>query len=160
MKIKKSIPIILLVTIVFTFSGCKNNDNLGSGLNTPNKINMYVDGKQKQITESGDKYDQTLFNRINTLVNIKMPQELSIVKSEISENDINDVKRYAVEFIFDKTQTININNGNKEQVEFIEIMFPLSEKWENVAFIKTNKNIYTPVGLKENLDYLVKALYK
>ncbi|MBZ9626235.1 hypothetical protein G9F71_025865 [Clostridium sp. FP2] len=160
MKMKKSIPIILLVAIVFTFSGCKDNDNLGSGLNTPNKINMYVDGKQKQITKSGDKYDQTLFDRINVLVNIKIPKELSLVKSEISENDIKEVKGYAVEFVYDKPQAVTINNGNEVQVKFTKIIFSLSKKWGNIAFIQTKDNSYIPIGLNENLDYLVKSSVK
>lgn len=160
MKIKKFISIILVVAIVFTFSGCKNKSVSGISLNAPDKINMYANGGQKQITKAGDKYDQTLFDRINVLVNIRMPQEFSIMEGIISENDIEEAKRYAVEFVYDKTQTVTIYNGNKEKVEFTEILFPLSGVHENIAFIKTKDNHYIGVGLKENLDYLVKASVK
>jgi hypothetical protein len=159
-KIQKSISIILLMSITFAFSGCTNKKNMNNILNTPDKINIYADGKQKQITKSGDKYDQTLFDRINVLVNVKIPQGLYTVKSPISEKDIKEVKGYAVEFVYDKSQTVTINNGNKVQVQFTEIIFPLSERWENTAFIKTKDNFYTSVGLKENLDYLVKLSVK
>lgn len=147
------------MAMIFVFPGCMNKRNLNSSLNAPNKINMYVNGKQKQITKSGDKYDQTLFNKINVLVNIRMPQELATAKFAVSENDIKDVKGYAVELVYDKPQTLNMNNGNK-QMQFTEIIFPLSEKWENIAFVKTKENFYTPVGLNENLDYLVKSSVK
>lgn len=43
---------------------------------------------------------------------------------------------------------------------FTEILFPLSEKWQNTAFVKTKENSYTPIGLNENLDYLVKLSVK
>jgi hypothetical protein len=89
-----------------------------------------------------------------------MPQELETMKGPISETDIKEAKGYAVEFIYDKPQIITINIGNKEQFQFTEIIFPLSGKWENTAFIKTKDNIYTPVGLKENLDYLIKSSFK
>ncbi|MBU3130433.1 leucine-rich repeat domain-containing protein [Clostridium tagluense] len=50
MKIKKSILAIMILTIVFAFVGCKDKENLNSSLNTPNKINIYAEGKQ--ITNS------------------------------------------------------------------------------------------------------------
>lgn len=53
-----------------------------------------------------------------------------------------------------------INYGSKERIEFTEVVFPLIEKWQNTAFIKKKDNAYVPVGLRENLDYLVKAAIK
>lgn len=160
MRIKKLLSVVMIFILILTFSGCKNKSASSISLNTPDKINMYVDGKQKQITKSGDKYDQALFDRINALISIRMPQEFSTMEGAISENDIKEAKGYSVEFVYDKAQTVTINNGNKEKVQFLEIIFPLSEKWQNIAFIKTKDNFYSPVGLKENLDYLVKASMK
>ncbi|MDF2884640.1 MAG: hypothetical protein K0R54_5209, partial [Clostridiaceae bacterium] len=114
-------------------------------------------GKQKQLTKNGSEYDQTLFQRINVLVNIRIPQEFSTMKVEISDNDIKEFKGYAVEFVYNKIQTIAIDN---KKVQFTEVVFPLSEKWQNIAFIKMKDNFYTGVGLKENLDYLVKTSFK
>lgn len=160
MKIRKSVIIILIVTIILSFFWYQNKYNYSINLKTPNKINLYVDGKQKQITKSGDKYDQTFFDRINVLVNIRMPQEFSPMKGPVSESDIKEVKGYAVEFVYDKTQTVAINNGNMGKIQFTEIIFPLSEKWQNIALIRGKNNSYTPVVLKENLDYLVKSSFK
>lgn len=157
MKIKESILIILVAAIVFIFLGCTNNSVSGISLNAPDKINIYANGGQKQITKIGDKYDQTLFNRINVLVNIRLPKEFSIMQGIISQKDIEEAKKYAVEFVYDKTQMVTIDNGNKEKIQFTEILFPLNGTRKNIAFLKTKDNNYIGVGLKENLDYLVKA---
>lgn len=175
MKFRKQIVTVLLIATIFTISGCKNKDKdtlssdlknseqtnaINNLLKTPNKINMYADGKQKQITKSGDMYEQTLFERIKFLIDIKIPPEFSVSKGIYTETDIKDVKAYSVEFVYDKPQTVTINNGNKTQVEFTNIYFPLGDKWQNTAFIMTKDNQYTLVGLKENLDYLIKASVK
>lgn len=157
LKIKKLLSIVMIFVIIMTFSGCMNKSTPSISLKSPDKINMYADGKHKQITKSGDKFDRTLFDRINVLINIRMPQEFSTALSVISENDITDAKKNAVEFIYDKPQITTINNGKSEKVQFSEIIFPLSGDWQNTAFIKTKDNSYIPVDLKENLDYLVKA---
>lgn len=160
MKTGKWILIIMVVAIVFAFGGCESKSISSVSLNPPDKINIYADGKQKQITKSGDKYDQAIFDRVNFLVNIRIPKELATVKSETSENDIREAKGYAVEFVYDKPQRLTISNGNKKQVQFTEIILPLSERWQNIAFVKIKDNLYTPIGLNENLDYLVKASAK
>lgn len=157
MKTKNLILIFLLIAINFSFLGCNNKKVPSATLNTPSKINLFVNGKQKQITEGGSEFDKALFDRINTLINIRIPKEFSAMEGVMSEKDIKEVKVYAVEFIYDKLQTVTINNGNRVKVEYSEIIFPLSEKWQNTAFIVTKDNSYIPVGLKENLDHLVKA---
>jgi hypothetical protein len=156
MKIKNLVSAIMLFVIIFAFLSCKSKNISSISLNQPDKINMYVNGKQKQITKNGSEYDQTLFQRINVLVNIRIPQEFSTMKVEISDNDIKEFKGYAVEFVYNKIQTIAIDN---KKVQFTEVVFPLSEKWQNTAFIKTKDNSYMGVGLKENLDYLVKTSF-
>lgn len=157
MKGKKVILIFLIISVIFTLTNCKNKSSTAMGLNSPDIINMYADGKQEQITKKGDKYEQTLFDRINVLINIRMPQEFSAMLGIISDDDIKEFKGYEVEFVYNKVQTVTIDNVKEE---FTEVVFPLSEKWENTAFIKTNDNSYKGVGLKENLDHLVKAAVK
>lgn len=154
MQIKKTVSIILLLVMIFSLSGCR--EKFSSSLNTPDKINIYTEGKQKQITKNGDEFEQILFDRITELVNIKVPKDWSAIKSTISDNDLKEVKAHAVEFIYNKPQSTTINYGKKEKIEFTEVVFPLSEKWENTAFIKKEDNTYVPVGVRENLDYLVK----
>lgn len=158
MKIKNPILIILLFVTIFALSGCKINNSIPSiNLNQPDKINMYVDGKQNQLTKNGNEHNKTIFDRINVLVNIRIPQEFSTMKGKISDNDVKEFKRYSVEFIYNKVQTVTIDN---KKVQFTEVVFPLSEKWQNKAFIKNKDNIYIGVGIKENLDYLVKTSFK
>lgn len=118
---------------------------------------MYVDGKQNQLIKNGNEHNKTIFDRINVLVNIRIPQEFSTMKGKISDNDVKEFKRYSVEFIYNKVQTVTIDN---KKVQFTEVVFPLSEKWQNKAFIKNKDNIYIGVGIKENLDYLVKTSFK
>jgi len=151
---KKSISIILLLVVVFALSGC--GDKYSGSLNPPDKINLYVNGNHKQITKNGEEVDQTLFNRINELVEVRIPKDFSTIQSALTDNDIKEVKGYAVEFIYNKPQSITIEYGEKKKIEFTEIVFPLTDKWQNIAFIK-EKDSYTPIGLRENLDHLVKA---
>ncbi|KZL90415.1 hypothetical protein [Clostridium magnum] len=80
--------------------------------------------------------------------------------SSVSLNPPDKINIYAVEFVYDKPQRLTISNGNKKQVQFTEIILPLSERWQNIAFVKIKDNFYTPIGLNENLDYLVKASVK
>lgn len=157
MKIKSLILTIIIVGIVFTFSNCANKNVTSISLNIPDKINMYADGKQKQITKSGSEFDKTLLNRVTDLVNVRMPQNFSAMKSEISDTDIKEFKEYAVEFLYDKVQTTTVDN---REVKFYEVVFPLGERWQNTALIKTTNNIYEGVGIKEDLNYLVKAAIK
>lgn len=175
MRLKKTMAAILVVAAVLTLGGCKSRDKealntslkdseknsaVNNLLKTPDKINMNADGKQKQLSKSGDAFEQTLFDRIKFLIDVRLPSELSVMQGAYSDNDIKEVKSFSVEFIYDKPQTITINNGNKTEIEFTSIYFPLGTKWQNTAFIKTKSNYYTPVGIKENLDYLIKASVK
>jgi hypothetical protein len=157
MKLKNLILTISVIVIVLAFAGCANKKATSISLNAPDKINMYADGKQKQVAKKGSDYEKTLFDRVTFLVNVRMPQSFSAMKGEISDKDIKDFKGYAVEFIYDKVQTTTIDN---KEVKFSEVVFPLGEKLQNTAFIKTTDNFYVGVGIKENLDYLVKTSVK
>lgn len=157
MKLKDFILTISIIVIIFAFAGCANKNATSISLNAPDKINMYADGKQKQVTKNGSDYDKTLFDKVTFLVNVRIPQNFSVMKGEISDKDMKDFKGYAVEFIYDKVQTTTIDN---KEVKFSEVIFPLGEKWQNTAFIKTTDNFYEGVGIKGNLDYLVKTSVK
>lgn len=158
MRVKKFISIALFIIAMLVFSGCK--DKFSGSLNIPDKINICAEGKEKQIVKDGDKFDQALFHRINELVQIRIPKELSVLEGEFSDKDLKEANVYAVEFIYSKPQSIVINYVRKEKIEFKEIVFPLTERWQNTAFIRKIDNSYVPVGLRENLDYLVKASIK
>lgn len=165
MQLKKILPIVLLIVLIFTLSACNGkfsrgvntSDTFSSNLNTPDKINIYAEGKVKQITKNGDKFEQVLFDRINELVNIKIPKDFSTALLSLSDRDLKEIKSYTVEFIYNKPQSTTIDYGKKEMIQFTEIIFPLTEKWENTALIKKKNNTYIPVGLRENLDYLVRS---
>lgn len=165
MQVKRLTVLILLMVLVFVLSGCTQKyssssdtqDQFSGKLNIPDKIIIYAEGKQKQITKNSDKFEQVLFDRINQLVEIRIPKHFSTARCEISDADLKEVHSYAVEFVYNKPQNTTINNGKAEKIEFTEILFPLSKKWENITFIKQKDNYAIPVGLHENLDYLVKA---
>jgi hypothetical protein len=142
--------------MIFALVGYKNKNTSSVSLNSPDKINLHVDGKQKQITKNGDKFDQTLFDRIKVLINIRMPQQFSAALCITTQDDIKEAKENSVEFVYDKAQTVAINNN---KVQFTEIFFPLSDKWKNAAFIMENGKLRNIVGIKENLDYLVKVSF-
>jgi hypothetical protein len=161
LKIKHSILAIITIVIVFSLVGCVNSSTpnvSGNTLfNTPDKINLYVNGKQKLIVKNSDKTEQALFDRINALIDIKIPKELFVVKSAFSEDDIKEAKEYSVEFIYSSIQTQNISNENEVQIQFTKVYFPLDEKWENIALIEMNDGSYIPIELMEDLDTFVKA---
>lgn len=156
MKFRNAILDIMIILMIFTLVGCKNKKIPSVSLNSPDEINLYVDGKQKQVTKDGDKFDQTLFDRINALINIRMPQQFDAILGIITDNDIKEAKKNSVEFVYDKSQTVEIDNN---KVKFTEIFFPLSDKWQNEAFILEKGKILNVVGIEENLDYFVKSSF-
>jgi hypothetical protein len=138
------------------FTGHRIVEGINNNFDIPEKININLNGKQKQITKSSNNYDQALFNKINILVN-KVLQNLHTTQSAISENDVKEAKEYGVELVYDKLQTatIGIGSGEEKQIKFTEIVFPLSERWQKVAFFKIEDNFYVPIGLNEDLEYLI-----
>lgn len=146
MKSRNVIIGIMIILMIFALVGCKNKNTSSVSLNPPDKINLYVDGKQRQVTKNVDKFDQTLFDRINVLINIRMPQQFFAMLGITSENDIKEAKGTSVEFVYDKAQTVAIDNN---KVQFTEIFFPLGDKWQNEAFIMENGKLLNIVGIKQ-----------
>lgn len=64
--------------------------------------------------------------------------------------------------VYDKPQTatVAIGSGGENQIKFTEIIFPLSERWKKVAFFKIEDNFYVPIGLNDDLDYLIESSAK
>jgi hypothetical protein len=158
LKLKLLTSIILLIAIAFTFTVYKNKKDSYSSLSTPDRINIYADGRQKQIIRS-DKNDQVLFNIIYNSVEVKSKGGLSGMLGFYTGNDIKEIKGYGIEFVYNKPQTITVKSG-KQQIQFTEVNFPLSERWKNSVFFKGVDNFYHPMGpitLDNNLDALIKS---
>ncbi|MDA8440822.1 MAG: hypothetical protein M0Z55_00380 [Peptococcaceae bacterium] len=129
-------------------------------ISTPDKIDIYANGSQKEITKNADPFDQKLFDNINRLIMARIPQNISVAQSLLSKSDLENLKEFAVEFKYNNPQTVTVNNGDEIKIQYNDIVFPLSGKWENAAFIKETNNTYLPVGLNEDLNYLVRDAVK
>lgn len=60
----------------------------------------------------------------------------------VFEEDINEMKQSAVEYVYNKPISIEINNGdgNIENIQFDSILFPIDDKWEGAAYIQAFKS--------------------
>ena len=162
MKTKKIIPIILVVTLLLVIIIYGRNKNSKSNelntLKTPSKINLYYNGESKEIA-----HNQDLFGDICELIVFQMPQIVVVDNfSTTSDTVVNEIKAYAVEFIYNKPQKIKVNDGgNVKRVQYTELLFPMSEKHEykDNVYIKKTDNSYLFIGVRPNIKYLVKNIF-
>jgi hypothetical protein len=164
MKIKRTNTIILIIVLLFAFVLYKGyNYTRDTGfINSPNKINLYYNGNTKQIVKNSGittSNSNDLFEVICKSIIFKMPDVVPANSLSETSNDIKEAKQYAVGFIYDKPQKLTIsNNGDKEQVQYTEILFPLTEGL--LVYVKLKNNSYLFVGVRDDISDLVrKALF-
>lgn len=127
-----------------------NND-----LVAPNKINLIMKGKQNLIYID-DKHNQALIKKVNELIIYDIPDTLGL-DSPVDKNDVKEIEEYAVEYLYDKPQSISVNDHDIKQVQFIKMIFPLDKKWENQVYIKTKDDLYYFIGNRPDLGSLVRS---
>lgn len=152
---KRIILSLLIIAIMIGFTCCSFKTR--ANLYQPDKIIMYSNDKQKDLIRNKDQYSKILYDRIFELTKTRMPETLSTIKMPVSDKNIKEAKRNAVEFIYNKPRYIIVDNGNKTKIEYNQMIFPLNQQYQNITFIKQTDGYYTPVGLMENLDHLVEA---
>ncbi len=157
MKTKFVLPIILLVVIISALISYRlfHVNIWNNGLAAPYKINLNVQGKQNQIFID-DKHSQSLIRELNKLIVFDMPDTLGL-DSPAVKNDVESIEEFAVEYVYEKPQSISVNNPEIKQVQFIKMIFPLDKKWENQVYIKTEDDLYYFIGNRPDLDALVKS---
>ncbi len=90
------------------------------------------------------------------LIVFDMPDTLGL-DSPAVKNDVEDMEEFAVEYVYDKPQSISVNNPDIKQVQFIKMIFSLGVKWENQVYIKTKDDLYYFIGYRPDLGALVRS---
>lgn len=165
MKTRKIFPIILLAILLIVFMIYGWNEyhlnNESNTLKPPSKINLYYNGEQKEIVRNTNKGGQDVFKDIYELMVFQMPKIIGVDNScKISNTEVEKIKAYAVEFIYNKPQKTTVNNaGNVNQIQYTEMLFSIGEQHEDNVYIKTIDNSYLFVGTRPNIKYLVKNIF-
>lgn len=149
---------LLIVTILFVLAGCSSKTN--GNLHNPDKIIVKVEENQKELEKGKDKYSDVIFDRILELIEIRTSSNLDLVTMEIFDDMIKEAKKNCVILIYNKPVSDILENGNKEKIQYTEFIVSTEKEYENVAFVKEVDGQYIPIGLKENLDYLMKSYIK
>lgn len=116
MKSRKIFPIVLLsilliVSLIYGWNEY-NLNNESNTLKTPSKINLYYNGEQKEIVRNTNKGSQDVFKDIYELMVFQMPKIIGVDNScIISDTEVEEIKVYAVEFIYNKPQKTTVNNA-------------------------------------------------
>ena len=157
LKTKFVVPIISFVIIISALISYRlfHVNMWNNGFAAPYKINLNIQGKQNQIYID-DKHSQSLVKEINKLIIFDMPNTLGL-DSPADKNDVKGIEEFAVEYVYDKPQNISVNNPDIEQVQFIEMIFPLDIKWENQVYIKTKDDLFYFIGNRPDLGALVRS---
>lgn len=157
MKFNKFFPFMLIIALALGFI-------LGRYLMmydenekwTPDKINLYYNQKQSQITklEQPQAYDL-----IQSLIVFDKGDMMSGGNPPLTAEDVNEMgKSGAVEYVYDEPISIQINNGDEkiERIKFKSILFPIDEKWNGAAYIQATDSTYLYMVSRPNLDFILR----
>jgi len=158
MKTNKSIPIMLLIAVALGFTfGWYLKPNGEHEKWTPDKINLYYNEEQSQVTkvEQPQSFDQIL-----RLIVFEKGDMMSGGNPPLSEEEVNEMKKSAVEYIYNKPISIPINNGDGkfEKIKFTSILFSIDEKWNGAAYIQTTDSTYLYLVSRSRLDFMLKHI--
>jgi hypothetical protein len=155
MKINKAIFIMLIIAVALGFVfGWYLKPSGEHEKWIPDKINIYKNGEQEQITEVEQPQS---FEQIRRLIVFEKGDMMSGGNPPVSEADVNEMKKYAVEYVYDKPISILINNGNDkiEKIKFTSILFPIDEKWNRAAYIQTIDSAYLYIVSRQSLEFSI-----
>lgn len=159
MKMNKFFPLLLLIALVLGFI-------LGRYLMTysenekwtPDKINLYYNQKQSQMTKLERPQ---VFDMIQSLIVFEKGEMMSGGNPPLTVEEINEMKKSgAVEYVYDEPISILINNGDEKigKIKFKSILFPIDEKWNGAAYIQTTDLTYLYLVSRPNLDFILRHL--
>ncbi|WP_188178454.1 hypothetical protein [Paenibacillus sedimenti] len=157
MRIIKTIPIIFLIAAIGFALGWYMKPSGESGKWTPDIINLYSNGEQTQPTKINNPQ---LFNRVLSLIVFEKGDMMSGGNPPESEEDINEMKKSAVEYVYNKPISIQINKGDGkiEKIQFTSILFPIDDKWNGAAFIQTTDSTYLYFVSRPSLKLILKHI--
>lgn len=112
-SMKRKMAVLIIIVALLLIVGIYKYNSSGrwqDGLKTPDKINLYLDEKQAQLIKGSDHNTEKLFNKITQLIQFYMPDIVGI-DNPISDSEAKEMKKYSIEYVYDKTQSIPVNNG-------------------------------------------------
>lgn len=158
MKMNKSIPIMLLIALALGFIFGWFIKPSGEHVKwTPDKINLYYDDEQKEVTrEEQPQY----FDQIVSLIVFDKGNMMSGGNPPLTEEEVNEMKKSAVEYIFNKPISIQINNGDGkiDKIKFSSILFPIDEKWNGAAYIQKTDSTYLYLVSRPDIDFMLRHM--
>lgn len=123
----------------------------------PDKIKLYYEGEQKEVTRTEQP---EYFDGYYVLIDFEKADMMSGGNPPVTEDDIEEMKKSAVEYVYDNPVSIEINTGDGiETIQFTSILFPVEEKWNGANYIRTTDSTYLYMNSRPNLgDKLRRAL--
>jgi len=124
---------------------------------TPDKINLYYNEEQSQVTKVEDPQ---FFDQILRLIVFEKGDMMSGGNAPLSEEEVNEMRKSAVEYFYNKPISIQINNGDgkSESIKFKSILFPIDEKWNGAAYIQTTDSTYLYFVSRPSLDSILRHM--
>ncbi|MBM6385365.1 MAG: hypothetical protein JSY10_15515 [Paenibacillus sp.] len=156
MNIKISIMLLIAITVGFIL-GWYLMPNSEQEKWTPDKINLYYNEEQSQVTKVEDPQ---FFDQILRLIVFEKGDMMSGGNAPLSEEEVNEMRKSAVEYFYNKPISIQINNGDgkSESIKFKSILFPIDEKWNGAAYIQTTDSTYLYFVSRPSLDSILRHM--
>jgi hypothetical protein len=156
LKIAKGIFTILVIAAIGFAIGWYMKFSGDSEKWTPDIINLYGDGKQTQITKAENPEQ---FHRMLSLLVYEQGDRMSGGNPPVPEADIVEMKKFAVEYIFHKPISIEINHGDQiEEIQFTSMLFPIENKWNQSVYIHTTDSNYLYLTSRPSLEFMLRHL--
>ena len=158
MKMNIKISIMLLIAIAVGFIlGWYLMPNSEQEKWTPDKINLYYNEEQSQVTKVEDPQ---FFDQILRLIVFEKGDMMSGGNAPLSEEEVNEMRKSAVEYFYNKPISIQINNGDgkSESIKFKSILFPIDEKWNGAAYIQTTDSTYLYFVSRPSLNSILRHM--
>lgn len=123
---------------------------------TPDKINLYYNQKQSQMT----KLEQPqAFGLIQSIIVFEKGDMMSGGNPPLKAEVVNEMRKSgAVEYVYDEPISIQINDGDEkiERIKFNSILFPIDKKWDGAAYIQTTDSTYLYMVSRPSLDFILR----
>lgn len=156
MNIKISIMLLTAVAVGFILGWYLMPDGEQEEW-TLDKINLYYNEEQSQVTKIDDPQ---FFDQILRLIVFEKGDMMSGGNAPLSEEEVNEMRKSAVEYFYNKPISIQINNGDgkSENIKFKSILFPIDEKWNGAAYIQTTNSTYLYFVSRPSLDSILRHM--
>lgn len=154
MRLIRILAFIFLITCIGFALGWFLKSEIRKDVWSPDTIRLYSDKKQVDITTI---HDPQLFERILSLVVFELDDIISGGNVIALNEDILEMKKFAVEYIYNEPKIRKINNGDNkiETISFNAILFPVEEKWNGAVYLRTTDSKYLYCTSRPSLKFIL-----